>query len=103
MLRDDAAEGILLASEKYNMEDPVNLGSSFEISISDLAQKIAKIVKFEGGIVYDKSKPDGQPRRRLDITRAYKEFGFKSKTNFDDGLRRTISWYEQTLSKTKKT
>ncbi len=90
---DDCAEAIILASEKYNKSDPVNLGSSFEISIKDLAQLIKEIVGFEGEIVWDKTKPDGQPRRKLDTSRAEKEFGFKSKTSFNQGLKSTIDWY----------
>lgn len=89
----DAAEGILQATEKYNKPEPVNLGSGTEISIKDLAKLIAKITNFKGEIVFDKSKPDGQPRRRLDVTFAKKEFGFKAKTNFKTGLKNTISWY----------
>lgn len=91
----DAARGIVLAAQKYNKPDPVNLGASFEISIADLAIKIARIINYQGKIVYDKSKPDGQPRRKLDTSRALKEFGFKSKTGFDEGLRETIKWYEK--------
>ncbi|MDP3732975.1 MAG: GDP-L-fucose synthase, partial [Candidatus Daviesbacteria bacterium] len=90
---DDCAEGILLATEKYEKSDPVNLGSSFEISIKELANLIKKLTGFKGKIVWDSTKPDGQPRRKLDITRAKKEFGFKSKTNFQEGLKKTIEWY----------
>lgn len=90
---EDAAEAIILATEKYEKPEPVNLGSSFEISIEDLTTLIKKIVGFEGEIVWDKTKPDGQPRRKLDTTRAEKEFGFKSTTNFEEGLKRTILWY----------
>jgi GDP-L-fucose synthase len=90
---EDCAEAILKASEKYNKSDPVNLGSSFEISIKDLAELIKKIVGFEGEIVWDSTKPDGQPRRKLDTTKAEEEFGFRSKTNFEEGLKKTIDWY----------
>lgn len=90
---DDAAEGILLAAQMYNKSDPVNLGSSLEISVKDLAGKIRSIVGFEGKIVWDKSKPDGQPRRKLDVSRAKQEFGFEAKTDFDQGLKETITWY----------
>lgn len=90
----DAADGILMAAEKYNKPDPVNLGSGFEISIKDLAKLISKMVGFKGKTVFDKSKPDGQPRRRLDVSRAKKEFGFKAKTNFERGLLNTIKWYQ---------
>ncbi len=95
----DAAKAIILAAEKYNKEEPVNLGSSFEISIAELVKKISKIIGYKGKIVFDKSKPDGQPRRKLDTKRALKEFGFKSKTNFDRGLLETIDWYEREIKK----
>jgi len=90
---EDCAEAILLATEKYNKSDPVNIGAGFEISIKDLAELIAKLTGFEGKIVWDKTKPDGQPRRCLDTTRAYKEFGFKASTKFEDGLKKTVEWY----------
>lgn len=90
---EDAAYGILAATEKYDKPDPVNLGSSFEISIKDLAEKIKQFSGFSGKIVWDKEKPDGQPRRKLFTTKAYKEFGFTAKTNFDEGLKKTIEWY----------
>jgi GDP-L-fucose synthase len=90
---EDAAEGILLAAEKYNSSEPVNLGSGMEISIKDLVELIARLTGFEGKLVWDTSKPNGQPRRRLDVSRAEKEFGFKAKVNFEEGLRRTIDWY----------
>lgn len=92
---EDAAEAIVLASEKYNREDPINIGSSFEISIGELAGLIKGLTGFTGRISFDSTKPDGQPRRKLDITKAKKEFGFRSKISFEEGLRRTISWYEQ--------
>lgn len=95
---DDAAKGIILASEKYNKPEPVNLGSSFEISIEELAKKISKLVGYKGKIVFDSSRPDGQPRRKLDISRAYKEFGFRSKTDFDKGLKKTISCYRKEIN-----
>lgn len=90
---EDAANGILLATEKYNKPDPVNLGSGFEISIKNLAKLISKTVGFKGKIIFDTSKPDGQPRRVLDVSLAQKEFGFKAKTNFKTGLKQTINWY----------
>jgi len=90
---DDAAEGIIKAAEKYNKPGPVNIGAGFEISIKDLAEKIVKITGFKGKIVWDKTKPDGQPRRCLDVKKAKKEFGFMAKTKFDEGLKKTISWY----------
>lgn len=92
---EDAVEGILLAAEKYNKSEPVNLGSSFEISIKDLIETIAKQTGFKGEIKWDKTKPNGQPRRKLDTTRAKKEFGFESKTSFEEGLAKTIEWYRQ--------
>lgn len=90
---EDAVEGILLAAEKYNKDEPVNLGSGFEISIKDLAHKIKMIVGFKGKIVWDRSKPDGQPRRKLNVSRAKREFGFKARTGFDEGLKSTVDWY----------
>lgn len=90
---EDAAEGILLAAENYNGPDPVNLGSGFEISIKDLANLIGRLTGFRGHFVWDASKPNGQPRRALDISRAEQLFGFRAKTNFEEGLRRTIEWY----------
>jgi len=92
---EDAAEGILLAVEKYNKSDPVNLGTDLEISIKDLAELIARLVGFKGKIKWDTSKPDGQPRRRLDTSGAEREFGFKAKMDFEEGLKRTIAWYKE--------
>lgn len=93
---DDAAEAIVLATEKYNSSDPVNIGSSFEISIKDLVELIAKHTGFTGKITWDTTKPNGQPRRKLDVSRAKQEFGFESHTQFDEGLKKTISWYKDT-------
>lgn len=90
---DDAAEGIALAAERYDRPDPVNLGAGFEITIRDLATLIADLTGFTGEIVWDTTKPDGQPRRCLDVSRAEREFGFRAKTGFEDGLRATIEWY----------
>lgn len=90
---EDCAEAIILAAERYNKPDPVNIGSSFEISIKELAELIKKIVGFEGEIIWDATKPDGQPRRKLDTHRAEKEFGFKAKTSFSEGLKKTVDWY----------
>ena len=90
---EDAAEAIVLATEKYNKGEPVNIGSGFEISIKDLVNLIARLTGFKGQIAWDTSKPDGQPRRRLDISRAEREFGFRAKTKFEEGLRKTIEWY----------
>jgi GDP-L-fucose synthase len=92
---EDAAEGILLATEKYNKSDPVNLGTDLEISIKHLAELIAKLTGFKGRITWDTSKPDGQPRRRLDTTRAEREFGFRAKVDFEEGLKKTIDWYKE--------
>jgi GDP-L-fucose synthase len=92
---EDAVEGILLASEKYNEPDPVNLGSGYEISIKDLVEMIARLTGFTGKLVWDKSKPNGQPRRGLDVSRAENLFGFRAGTPFEDGLRRTIEWYQR--------
>ncbi len=92
---DDAARGIILAAEKYNSSEPVNLGAGFEVSIKKLAELIVKLTKFKGGIVWNQSKPDGQPRRCLDTTRARKEFGFEAKVPFETGLKKTITWYER--------
>ncbi|MDZ7586965.1 MAG: GDP-L-fucose synthase [Patescibacteria group bacterium] len=89
----DAARGIVLATEKYNQSEPANLGAGFEISIKDLAEKIALIMNFNGKIIWDKTKPDGQPKRCLDVSKAKKYFGFTAKTNFDEGLKKTIQWY----------
>jgi len=91
---EDAAEGIILATEKYNKSDPVNIGAGFEISIKDLVNLIAKLTGFKGKIIWDKTKPDGQPRRCLDISRARREFSFKAKTQFEEGLKKTIEWYK---------
>mgnify|MGYP001612370738 CR=1 FL=1 len=90
---DDCAEGIILATEKYNKPDPVNIGANREIKIKDLVKLICKIMKFKGKIRWDKTKPDGQPRRVVDATLARKEFGFKAKMDFEKGLRNTIEWY----------
>lgn len=94
---EDAAEGILLAAEKYNKPDPVNLGAGFEISIKDLVELIADLTGFEGEIVWDTTKPNGQPRRCLDVSRAKKEFGFEAKTDFREGLKKTIEWYKKQI------
>lgn len=91
----DAARAIVLATKKYNKSDPVNVGASFEVSIKELANKIAKLTGFKGKIVWDKSKPDGQPRRKLDVSLAKKEFGFVSKIKFDEGLKKTYEWYSR--------
>ena len=90
---EDAAEAIILATEKYDKSDPVNIGAGFEISIKDLVNLITKLTGFKGKVIWDKTKPDGQPRRMLDTTKAEKEFGFKAMTCFEKGLKKTIEWY----------
>ncbi len=90
---EDAAEGILLATERYNKSEPVNIGSGMEISIKELVELIAELTGFEGEIVWDTSKPDGQPRRCLDTSKAEKLFGFRAKVDFVQGLRQTVDWY----------
>ena len=92
---DDAADGILLAAEKYNSSHPVNLGSGQEISILNLATTIAAMIGYTGKLVWDSTKPNGQPRRKLDVSRAQSNFGFKARMDFEEGLKRTIDWYVQ--------
>ncbi|HXI83300.1 MAG TPA: GDP-L-fucose synthase [Verrucomicrobiae bacterium] len=92
---EDAAEGILRAAEHYDKPEPVNLGSGREISIRDLVNLIAKLARFAGEIRWDPTKPDGQPRRCLDVEKAQREFGFQASTPFEEGLRKTIQWYEE--------
>jgi len=93
---EDAAESIVLASEKYDEPDPVNIGAGFEIKIKDLVSLISKLTDFNGQIVWDANKPDGQPRRMLDTSKAASKFGFKAKTSLEDGIRKTIEWYRRT-------
>ena len=93
---EDAAEGILLAAERFNQSEPVNIGSSFEISIKDLLETIARLTGFEGRIVWDTSKPNSQPRRKLDFSRALERFRFEAMLSFEEGLMRTIVWYAET-------
>ena len=93
MYVEDCARGIIMAAERYNKPDPVNIGSGMEIKIKELVKLIARYTGFKGKITWDTSKPDGQPRRSLDTSKAYNEFGFMVKTNFEDGLRNTIEWY----------
>jgi GDP-L-fucose synthase len=92
---DDAAEAIALAAERYDKSEPVNVGSAFEISIHDLVTMVVELTGFRGRIRWDKSQPNGQPRRKLDTTRAEEEFGFRSQTDFRVGLDRTVKWYER--------
>jgi len=94
---EDCAEAILLATERYDRPDPVNIGAGFEISIKDLAELIVGITGFGGQIVWDHTKPDGQPRRMLDTSRALQEFGFKAQTRFREGLKKTIEWYREKI------
>ena len=91
---DDAARGILLATEKYEKGDPINLGTSHEVSIRELVQTIARMTGFEGDIKWDPSYPDGQPRRKLDVARAKNEFGFSAEVSLEEGLRRTVEWFK---------
>ena len=95
---EDATEGIGLATERYNKPDPINLGAGFEITIKDLVKIIARLTEFKGQIIWDATKPDGQPRRMLDVSRAEKEFGFKVKTSLEEGLEKTIDWYISSTS-----
>jgi GDP-L-fucose synthase len=92
---EDAAEGIILATEKYDKPEPVNLGAGFEISIKELVRLIVRLTGFKGRIIWDKTKPDGQPRRRLNTGKAATEFGFKARTKFENGLIETIEWYRK--------
>src|ERR1700675_212183 len=91
---EDAAEAIMLAAEHYNKPDPVNIGSGHEITIRELAELLCKLTGFEGELIWDATQPDGQPRRRLNVSRAEREFGFLAKTSLADGLRDTIDWYQ---------
>lgn len=99
---EDAAEGILAATERYNGAEPVNLGSGYEISIKDLAELIVRLTGFQGRLVWDTSKPNGQPRRGLDVSRAKAYFGWEAQTPFEEGLRRTIEWYQQQRLEARK-
>jgi GDP-L-fucose synthase len=92
---DDAARAVILAAEKYNKSEPVNIGTGFEISIKEIARLIAGLTGFKGRVVWDRTKPDGQPRRRLDVARARTEIGFAAKTKFETGLKKTIQWYKK--------
>jgi GDP-L-fucose synthase len=99
---DDCARGVVMAAEKYDKSDPVNLGAGFEISIKELAEKIAVLTGFKGRLIWDASQPDGQPRRLLDTSLADREFGFRARIGFDEGLKQTIDWYRgQTLGTNK--
>jgi len=96
---EDCAEGIVKAAQSYDKSEPVNIGTGIETPIKDLAEKIKDLIGYKGRIVWDSSKPDGQPRRCLDVSRALEEFGFKAKTNFDEGLKKTIQWYINSSTK----
>ena len=96
---EDAARGIVAAAEKLETSDPVNLGSGSEISIRDLVELVVRHTGFQGEVVYDPTKPDGQPRRCLDTSRAQRDFGFQARTTFRDGLIETIAWYEKAIAK----
>lgn len=98
---EDCAEAICLAAERYNKSEPVNIGSGREMSIKDLAKLIVELTGFKGRIIWDKIKPDGQPRRCLDISKAEKELGFKAKTDFKEGLKKTIDWYKENYHRLK--
>ncbi len=95
---EDCAEGIMKAAELYNGSDPVNLGNGREVVIKDLVELIAKVTGFKGEIRWLADKPDGQPRRQLDTTRAFERFGFQASTSLEDGLRKTVNWYEESLA-----
>lgn len=95
---EDAAEGILLATERYDDPAPINLGAGFEISIKDLLDKIIELTRFKGRSVWDTSKPDGQPRRMVDTSKATEYFGFKAKIDFHEGLKKTIEWYKENIA-----
>ena len=97
----DAAEAIVLAAERYDGADPVNVGAGFEIAIRDLAEKVAALTGFRGAIRWDTSRPNGQQRRRLDTSRARQMFGFEARTDFDQGLRETVSWWDARRSNSR--
>jgi GDP-L-fucose synthase len=100
---EDAAEAIVVAAEKYEKPELVNLGSGEEISVRDLLELVGSLVGFEGAVRWDATKPDGQPRRCLDTSRALEEFGWRAKTPLRDGLRRTIQWYEEEVGSKSRT
>jgi len=99
---EDAADAILLATEKYNKPDPVNLGAGKEVTIKELVDLIAKLTGYDGRIIWDTTKPDGQPRRCLDTSKAKREFGFEARTDLEEGLKRTIEWYTKTYAQRQK-
>ena len=93
---DDAAEGIVLATERYDAVEPLNLGTGIETTIRDLVQRLCTVMDFFGAVEWDASQPDGHPRRYLDVTRAQREIGFVARTSLEDGLRATVAWFEST-------
>ena len=95
---DDCVDGLLLAAERYDGPDPVNLGAGREISIRELAELIADVIGYQGGIVWDTAKPNGQPRRSVDPTRARELFGFEAKTSLREGIERTVAWYRSAVA-----
>ena len=96
---EDAADGIVTAAEKYNGQEPVNLGSGYEISIKDLTEMIIRLTGFEGKLVWDNEKPNGQPRRGLDVSRAKEYFGWQAQVPFEEGMSRTIEWFQENREK----
>jgi GDP-L-fucose synthase len=100
---DDCADGILRAAATYNESAPVNLGNGNEVLIKDLVETIARLTGFKGEIRWQRNKPDGQPRRQLNTTRAFEKFGFRAQTSLEDGLRRTIDWYESKANQSAET
>ena len=96
---EDAAEALILAAEKYDKSEPVNIGAGFEIKMKNLVELIANLTGFKSKIIWDNSRPDGQPRRMLDTSKAEKEFGFKAKTHFEEGLKKTIEWYKENYAR----
>ena len=95
---EDCAEGLVSAMERYDSAEPMNLGSGREITIRDLTHLVAQLARFEGEIIWDPSRPDGQPRRCLDVSRAFNTLGFRAMTTLEEGLRKTVEWYEQHLA-----
>jgi len=98
---EDAADGIVAAAEKYNGPEPVNLGSGYEISIKDLTEMVIRLTGFEGKLVWDTEKPNGQPRRGLDVSRAKEYFGWQAQVPFEEGMRRTIEWFKENRANIK--
>ena len=99
---EDAAEAVVLATERYDGSLPVNLGSGQEIAVRDLATKVAEMCSFQGRLEWDESKPNGQPRRCLDVSRAEREFGFRARTRLEEGLRVTVDWYSRSAGRARE-